>query len=329
MPKTTPGVSAVVPVYRSEDTLAPLVTRLTATLDAGDAPYEIILVNDGSPDDSWARIVKLSSEHPAVRGINLTRNFGQHNALLAGVRAARYDVVVTLDDDLQHPPEQLPLLLGALTDDLDVVYGAARRQHQSALRRLASWITRVSLQRFMGVEAARHISAFRAFRTQLRDSFEQFRFNEFSLDVLLTWGTTRFGFVTVEHEPRREGKSNYTSGQLVRHAINMVTGFTTGPLRLASLIGFGATVVGLAALAYVLGVYIINGGSVPGFAFIAASVAFFSGVQLFALGVIGEYLAKVHNRSMDRPAYVVRDLAVGGDEIDVREAVGLVQPDGS
>ena len=245
---------------------------------------------------------------------------------MAGVRAARYDVVVTLDDDLQHPPEQIPLLLAALTDDVDVVYGAPRRQHQSALRRLASWITRVALQRFMGVDAARHVSAFRAFRTELRDSFEDFAFNEFSIDVLLTWGTTRFGYVTVDHEPRRTGQSNYTSGQLVRHAINMITGFTTGPLRLASLIGFSAMVVGLGALVYVLGNYVLSGGSVPGFAFIAASVAFFSGVQLFALGVIGEYLAKVHNRSMDRPAYVVRDTVTDGREIDVRDGAALPDP---
>ena len=143
------------------------------------------------------------------------------------------------------------------------------------------------------------------FRTELRHSFEQFHSSEFSLDVLLTWGTRRFGFVKVEHEPRRIGKSNYTSAQLVRHAINMVTGFTTGPLRLASLIGFSATIVGLGALAYVLGNYVMNGTAVPGFAFIGASVAFFSGVQLFALGVIGEYLAKVHN-ALDGEAAVRR-----------------------
>jgi len=136
-----------------------------------------------------------------------------------------------------------------------------------------------------------------------------------SIDVLLTWATTRFAAVTVEHHPRRVGQSAYTLRKLITHALNMMTGFSTLPLQLASLIGFGFTVFGLLVLAYVIGRFAINGGSVPGFPFLASIVAIFSGAQLFALGIIGEYLARAHFRLMDKPAYTVR-LTVGREADD-------------
>jgi glycosyltransferase involved in cell wall biosynthesis len=308
-----PRVSVVVPVYRGAATLEELVTRITDVLTPLVSTFEIILVNDGSPDDSWARIEKLASTHATVRGIDLMRNFGQHNALLAGVRAANYEVIVTLDDDLQQPPEEIPKLLGALTEDVDVVYGSPVRTHQTLARRIASSLMRRTLTRVMGAKTARHVNAFRAFRTDLRLAFTQFSLSEFSLDVLLTWGTQRFTYVVVEHAPRREGKSNYSSASLVRHAMTIVTGFTVGPLRLASMAGFAAVAVGIASLGYVLVSFAVDGTSVPGFAFLAASLALFSGVQLFALGIIGEYLAKMHLRSMEKPSYVVRDQVGGAD----------------
>jgi undecaprenyl-phosphate 4-deoxy-4-formamido-L-arabinose transferase len=306
-------ISVVVPVYRGAQTLEELVIRTTDVLTPLVSAFEIILVNDGSSDDSWARIEKLASEHVEVRGIDLMRNFGQHNALLAGVRAARYEVVVTLDDDLQQPPEEIPKLLAALTEDVDVVYGSPARNHQTFLRRVASSLMRRTLTRVMGATTARHVSAFRAFRTELRSAFTQFSLPEFSFDVLLTWGTQKFTYVIVEHRPRREGRSNYTSAALVRHALTIVTGFTVGPLRLASMAGFAAVAVGIASFGYVLVNVVVNGTSVPGFAFLAASIALFSGVQLFALGIIGEYLAKMHQRSMEKPSYVVREQVGGAD----------------
>jgi glycosyltransferase involved in cell wall biosynthesis len=305
-------VSVVVPVYRAAPTLDELVTRIIGVLSPRLPAFEIILVNDGSPDESWSRVEKLASEHSTVHGIDLMRNFGQHNALLAGVRAANYEVIVTLDDDLQQPPEEIPRLLDALTENVDIVYGSPVRTQQSTLRRIASSLTRRTLTRVMGATTARHVSAFRAFRTDIRKAFEHVSLAEFSLDVLLTWGTQRFTYVIVEHRPRREGKSGYTSASLVRHAMTIVTGFTVGPLRLASMAGFGAVIVGIVSLGYVVVNVAVNGTAVPGFAFLAASLALFSGVQLFALGIIGEYLAKMHLRSMEKPPYVVRERVGGG-----------------
>jgi undecaprenyl-phosphate 4-deoxy-4-formamido-L-arabinose transferase len=158
----------------------------------------------------------------------------------------------------------------------------------------------------MGAEIARKVSAFRVFRTQVRDAFATYQGPFVSIDVLLTWGTTRFAAITVAHEPRRAGVSNYTFRKLVTHALNMMTGFSVLPLQVASLLGFGFMLFGVGILFYVLGRYVLQGTNVPGFPFLASIIAIFSGVQLFALGVIGEYLARMHFRSMDRPSFVVR-----------------------
>lgn len=306
-----PTVSVVVPVYNSASGLHDLTERIVATLDRRGADYEIVLVNDGSRDQSWSRIVDVSERYGCVRGIDLMRNYGQHNALLCGIRAARYDVVVTMDDDLQNPPEEIDRLLAALGDGCDVVYGTPRREQHGLLRDLASRITKLVLQESMGAETARNISAFRAFRTRLRDAFASYQSPFVSLDVLLTWGTTRFVAVPVDHHPRRQGRSNYTLRKLLVHAASMMTGFSTVPLQIASFVGFGFTLFGIAVLLYVLARYLLDGGNVEGFPFLASIIAIFSGAQMFALGVIGEYLARMHFRSMERPVYTVRERVTG------------------
>lgn len=307
-----PAVSVVVPVYNSQDTLLPLVERLEAVLPRCSAQWEIILVNDGSRDRSWETICALMNDHARVCGINLMRNYGQHNALLCGIRAARHGVIVTLDDDLQHPPEEIPVLLDNLTEEVDVVYGTPQQEQHGFFRDLASRITKLALESAMGAATARKVSAFRAFRTPLRAAFSSYQSPYVSVDVLLTWGATRFTAVPTRHETRRVGVSNYTFGKLVVHAMNMLTGFSTLPLRFASVTGFGFTLFGIAILIFVLGRYLIQGGSVPGFPFLASIIAIFSGVQLFSLGIIGEYLARVHLRLLDRPAYVVQQTLVQG-----------------
>jgi glycosyltransferase involved in cell wall biosynthesis len=303
---TSLGVSVVIPVYNSADILPFLLERLAAALAKLEKPYEVILVNDGSRDHSWGRIVELAGRYPFVRGFDLMRNFGQHNALLAGTRAARFDVVVTMDDDLQHPPEEIAKLLAALTSDKDVIYGVPEVLPHSAGRNLASRLTKLVLQRAMGAEIASRVDAFRAFRTQVRQAFANFVGIHISLDVLLTWGTTRFGMVNVDHHPRRIGKSNYDFRKLTTHALNMMTGFSTLPLQLASMLGFGTTVLGLLVLAYVLARVFVENAAPAGFPLLVSIISIFSGAQLVALGIIGEYLARVHTRSLDRPPYVLR-----------------------
>ena len=304
-------MSVVIPVYNSAGILPRLVERLKPVLDAASSSYELILVNDGSRDDSWDVIVQLTREHQWVRGCDLMRNYGQHNALLCGIRAARYEVIVTMDDDLQHPPEEIPKLLEQIALGWDVVYGTPVAEQHGIFRVLASRLTKLALQNAMGAEIARKVSAFRAFRSKVTDAFADYRGPFVSVDVLLTWGTTRFTAVPVRHDPRHSGVSNYTFRKLVTHALNMMTGFSVLPLQLASVMGLGFAFFGLVILVYVVGRYLIQGGSVPGFSFLASIIAIFSGAQLLGLGIIGEYLARMHFRMMDRPSYVVRQTTGG------------------
>ena len=179
-------------------------------------------------------------------------------------------------------------------------------------------MTKLALRWVIGSGVAETVSAYRAFRTELRDAFTDFDAPYVSIDVLLSWGTTRFGSVPVLHQERAEGRSSYSFTRLATHALNVMTGFSTRPLRIASLIGLAFTLFGVVVLAIVLITYVVEGGSVPGFPFLASLIAIFSGAQLLTLGIIGEYIARMHMRVMDRPPFAIRD-EVGAD---AREEVG-------
>jgi undecaprenyl-phosphate 4-deoxy-4-formamido-L-arabinose transferase len=305
--KKTRTLSVVVPVYNSQQSLRMLIERLEPVLGSISSQYEVILVNDASRDGSWKVIQDVCNSRSWVRGIDLMRNYGQHNALLCGIRAARFDTIITMDDDLQHPPEEMPKLLAKLDEGYEVVYGFPEQEQHGILRDLASVMTKMALSNSMGAETARHISAFRAFRTRAREAFSDYHSPFVSIDVILTWATTRFVAIKVRHEPRTLGVSSYTFGKLFTHAMNMMTGYSVVPLQVANLLGFVCTLLGGAMLLFVVGRRIFFGTSVPGFTFLASSIALFSGAQLLALGVIGEYLARMHFRMMERPTYTVRE----------------------
>jgi undecaprenyl-phosphate 4-deoxy-4-formamido-L-arabinose transferase len=302
------SLSVVVPVYNGALSLPELVKQLGDVLPTLADAYELILVEDDGKDNSWDVIRGLVREHTWVRGFKHMRNFGQHNAILCGVREARYDTIVTMDDDLQHPPEEIRKLLDKLNEGYDVVYGTPQQEQHGFLRDMASQVTKIAMQSAMGVDVARNVSAFRIFRTKLREAFSNYQSPYVSVDVLLTWGTTRFAAIPVRHEPRRLGVSNYTLRKLIVHALNMMTGFSTLPLQIASLMGFALTLFGLLVLIYVGGRLLFE-RSVPGFPFLASIIAIFSGAQLFAIGIIGEYLARMHVRIMGRPSSIIREVA--------------------
>jgi undecaprenyl-phosphate 4-deoxy-4-formamido-L-arabinose transferase len=301
-----PALSVVIPVYRAAASLVELHQRVAGVLAEYPGGFEIVFVEDFGGDESWDVIQGLARADPRVRGMKLSRNYGQHNALLAGIRAARGTLILTMDDDLQHPPEELPKLFAKLDEGYDVVYGPPETEQHGILRNWASQITKIALEKAMGAETARKISALRVFRAELRNAFADYRSPSVNVDVLLTWATTKFAFAPVRHDERKYGTSGYTVKQLLTHAINMMTGFSTLPLQFASILGFFFAFVGFVLLIYVVVRYFIDGSTVPGFPFLAAIIAIFSGAQLFALGIIGEYLARMHFRTMERPAYAVR-----------------------
>jgi glycosyltransferase involved in cell wall biosynthesis len=300
------SISVVIPVYNGAATLPTLIDRLRNVLGQLARPFEIVLVNDGSRDDSWAIIESLAMRYPEIVGIDLMRNYGQHNALLCGIRRSRYDVIVTLDDDLQQPPEEIPRLLTKLDEGFDVVYGTPKQEQHGFWRNLGSRLTKAALGAATSAAVAPMVSAFRAIRASVKPAFQEYRSPLLSIDVLLTWATTSFASVTVQREPRRAGVSNYRIRSLVRHAMNMMTGYSLLPLQLATMIGFLFTLFGILVLFFVLGRYLMVGETVAGFPFLASIIAIFSGAQLFALGIIGEYLGRMHLRMMERPPYIVR-----------------------
>jgi undecaprenyl-phosphate 4-deoxy-4-formamido-L-arabinose transferase len=296
--------SIVLPVYRSEQGLDLLVQRLEGVLPNIADEYEVVLVNDGSPDKSWDIIQRLAKEKPWVRGINLMRNYGQHNATLCGIRAARYEVIVIMDDDLQNPPEEIHKLLAKINEGYDVVYGVSHKRQQSWFKSLISSFLKRSISYIMGQDAVRDIGAFKAFRADLRRSFDTFNGPDVLVDVLLSWGAGRFASIPVEEAPRAVGQSNYNFSKLIKVFLLVLTSYTTVPLRLASILGFLFTLFGFFVLVYIFVIY-FTAGSVDGFPFLSSIIAIFSGVQLFALGIMGEYLARLFERSSGRRAYTI------------------------
>ncbi|MFF4774319.1 glycosyltransferase family 2 protein [Microtetraspora fusca] len=309
------SVSVVIPCYGSARTLPRLLARLMPVLRGVSPCHEVILVVDGSPDDTWAVASDLARRVEGVRALHLSRNYGQHNALVAGIREAGCDIVVTMDDDLQHPPEQIPLLLAALEGErLDLVYGVPYEEEHGFLRSLASRSVKAGMAAALGIRAARSISAFRAFRTRLRDGFDGLTGPHAIIDVALSWATTRVGSVPVHMSERSHGRSNYTPRLLVRHAVTMLIGYSTAPLRAASYLGFLAGIVGLLLGATVLWRFVAGDTTVAGFTTIASMVALFSAAQLISIGVLGEYVGRIHGEGMGRPTYVVRERAETADD---------------
>jgi glycosyltransferase involved in cell wall biosynthesis len=307
-----PGISICIPVYRSRKSLVPLIEEIARVLPGLTKQFEVILVEDGCPDQSWQVIEQLAAKYPWVRGIRLLRNFGQHNALLCAIRAARCETIVTMDDDLQHPPREIPKLLAKLDEGHDVVYGIPAEMSHSWWRNFTSRLTKGAFAIATGHTNIKNLNAFRALRTKLRTAFTDYRSPQLQVDVLLSWGTRKQTSVVVEHESRKLGVSNYTFSKLFNYTMMMLTGYSTAPLRLASFVGFVFTLLGGVILCYAVGRY-LYGESVPGFPFLAATISIFSGIQLFILGIIGEYLARMYNRSLDRPTYVAQT-EIGGQE---------------
>ena len=298
------SISVVIPVYNSGLILSSLVGRLIPALKKISDTFEILLVNDGSYDNSWQIVSELTKKSRKIIGIDLMRNYGQHNALLCGIRTAKNDIVITMDDDLQHPPEEIHKLVEKLLEGFDVVYGIPLKQVHEPWRNFFSWFTKTVLSKMLGIKGIKTISAFRAIKTDLRKAFINFDSPNILIDALLTWGTNNFGTVEVNEDKRSAGRSNYTFIKLFQMAMLVLTGFSTIPLRIASAIGFFFTLFGGGVLIYVI-IRAVQEGSIPGFPFLASIISIFSGVQLFTLGIFGEYLARIFNRSMDHPAYVI------------------------
>lgn len=304
-------ISIVIPCYRSEQTLRPLVDAIFVALAEPAAvssvsEFEVVLVVDGCADGTAEVAKKLAAEHHEVRAIELRRNYGQHNALLAGITRAKHEVIVTMDDDLQHRPDQIPAILVPLArGDADLVYGVPIEEEHGLWRSAASRTVKHGLA-LAGVPEADNISAFRAFWTAQREGLTHLEDPYVSLDVMLSWTTTSVARVVVQMDHRLVGTSSYSVRALVRHSMNMITGYSNVPLRVVAWLGGVCALIGAVLGAVVLWKYVEGDTTVAGFTTIAAMVAVFSGAQMLSLGIIGEYIGRLHTRSTGKPTFLVK-----------------------
>lgn len=303
-----PLISVVIPVYCSQRTLPVLVERLSRVLEADGGSWEIVLVDDGSRDASWSIIESLRRQYGSrLVAVQLMRNFGQHNALMCGLRHARGEVIVTLDDDLQNPPEELPKLVAAIeAQQLDLVYGLPNSKSHRAWRNAGSTLVNTFYRLVFRTPVT--LTSFRAMRRQLAESILSYNLNFTFIDGLLAWNTTRIGQVSVEHHPRAEGSSGYSLAKLVTLALNLFTNFSLLPLQVMSTIGIVTAVSGLLAAFYYLLQYFTSHIAVPGYASSIVAILVLGGLQLLATGIIGEYIGRVHLNINRKPQYTIREI---------------------
>jgi len=302
-----PDLSIVIPVYGSKSSLRDIVTRLL-DLYAQERCVEIILVDDAGPDDPWQVLVDLHREHPRqVTIIQLMRNFGQHNAVMCGLRHARGRYIITMDDDGQHPPEEISRLIRALEETgADVVYGVPRRRGHARWRNIGSAIITAFYKLVFRTRVTP--SAFRILRREIVASILPYDLNYTYLDGLLAWNTDRIASVEVEHRPRSEGRSGYSLARLIHLALNLFTNFSYLPLQVVSLLGFVVAAFGLGMGGYYVIRYLAGTITVPGYASIIVAILVLGGLQMLALGIIGEYLGRVHLNINRKPQYVIRNI---------------------
>lgn len=299
-------LSVVIPVYRSSATLCSLFDRLCAVLDRLRMTYEIVFVDDGSPDDSWQVVCQLQAANPdRIVAIQLMRNYGQHNALMCGFRHARGDIVVTMDDDLQNPPEEVPKLVRALEQGgFDLVYGRYISKKHSLWRNAGSTLVGGFFRLVFGSSV--RFTPFRAMRRLLLTTIFTYDLNFTFVDGLLAWNTQRIGQVEVDHRPRHTGRSGYNPRKLMVLGLNLLTNFSLLPLQFVSAVGLAVSGAGFLAALYYLVLALLSRIAVPGYASIIVAILIIGGTQLLALGIIGEYLGRLHLNVNRKPQYQIR-----------------------
>ncbi len=309
MTASHPHISVVIPVYRSAATLRELCRRLRAVLEPLTTAYEVILVNDASPDESWQVLCALHAHEPGIKAIDLARNFGQHAALLCGLAHAQGDVVITMDDDLQHPPEELPVLINALTraPDVDVVIGAYTVKQHSWFRNLGTAVIHWATSRIFNKDPRLRLTSFRILRRSVVEQVLRFSTDSPRIGQIILMTTNRICNVPVRHAPRAQGRSGYTFARLCKDFLDNVLGNSTLPLSFVIYLGFGSAAMSFLLLAWIVYKKFVRGISVQGWTTIMVLLLFMFGMLFLSLGIIGEYLIRILREAKKNPQYVVRE----------------------
>jgi undecaprenyl-phosphate 4-deoxy-4-formamido-L-arabinose transferase len=300
-------LSIVIPVFNEARTLVDLHERLVRTLKDLGRPYEILFVDDGSTDGSPETLRALHEQDRSVRVVRFNRNYGQHAAVLAGMERSRGQVVVTLDADLQNPPEEIPRLLERLADGVEVVGGWRLGRHDPWFRRLASWAVNRATSAVVGVPMRDYGCMLRAYRRSVVDRIVACQEISRFIPALANTFAESVAEVPVRHAPRRDGRSRYGLLRLLRLNFDLLTGFSLLPIQAVSLAGIVVAALGL-AFALFLGIRrLVVGPEVEGVFTLFAILFFFVGLQILALGLIGEYVGRIYQEVRRRPRYVVSE----------------------
>ncbi|MEY3102365.1 MAG: hypothetical protein RL558_642 [Bacteroidota bacterium] len=287
-----PEISVIVPIYNEALNVEELNKRLTSVLDATGQPYELILVDDGSQDDSWQRMMALGGSRVCVK---LSRNFGHQIAVTAGLDRARGKAIVIIDADLQDPPELIVPMLQKHREGFHVVYATSAKAFYRILDRLTQIKIPLDTGDFRLID--------RMVVDQLRQMPEATKF----LRGQIAWLGLRQTAVWYDREPRTNGSTGYTFKKMLDLALAGITGFSDQPLRMVSRLGFGISVVSGILIAYALYQHFVSEATITGWTSLILSVAFFGGIQLLSLGILGEYIARIHSNVLRRPLYVVQE----------------------
>ena len=302
---SSPEYSVVIPCYGSGTWLPKLVDAISEVL--ADTHHEIILVNDHSPDAiTWSVIADLAARQANVVGIDLARNTGQFAALMCGLYEAGGEFVITMDDDFQHPPDQIPRLISTMDEETDAVIGAYEEKRHGGLRNLGTRVMDRIYREAYGKPPNLRMGSFRLLRRRVVDTMLSFGTVRPVPGALILQSTARIKNVTVDHHPRQEVFSGYSVRRLVSSTLDNIVNASTGPLRAISLLGLLSAAFAVLALAYYLLRALFTDRAVPGFSTTVMLITFFGGATLLAIGVLGEYVVRLVIEAGRPPLYVVR-----------------------
>ncbi len=301
-------LSFVIPCYGSEHTLSDVVGEIhTTMLQRPEFAYEIILVNDSSPDDVQYVIERLCAEHPdTVHGIELARNFGQHGAMMAGYHYVTGDFIYSVDDDGQTPLESIFALLDKLEEGYDIVWGGYERKRHSLFRNFGSHVNGWMAEKLIGKPHGLQVTSFRVARRFVIDEVVRYDNAYPYLLGLLLRTTRKVANVSVAHRPRKEGHSGYTFRKLFGLWMNGFTAFSAKPLRLATLGGFCCSAIGFLAMLFVVVRKLLHPQMAMGYSSTMAVILFLGGIQMLMMGMLGEYIGRIYICQNKAPQFVIR-----------------------
>ena len=301
-----PYISVVIPVYNEEGNLDKLFERLYPVMLAIARPFEIIFTDDGSSDSSLAILKEKAAVHPEVRVVEFNGNFGQHMAIMAAFEVSRGEIVITLDADLQNPPEEIPKLVVEIEKGHDVVGSIRQNRQDTFFRKTASLMVNVATRKMTGMKMTDYGCMLRAYHRNVVDNINQCQEASTFIPALAQTYASSPSEIEVAHAERVEGESKYSLYSLVRLNFDLMTGFSVVPLQLFALFGIVTALFSLAFALFLLIRRFIVGAEVEGVFTLFAILFFIMGVTIFGIGIVGEYVGRIYQEVRHRPRYVVR-----------------------